>query len=81
MEKVNENLEALLKAFQARIKPETEIPMSFQEYPNHMEEKERLNDHTRLIQDTQTMVERLPDRIERPKPLVPTLQPIAEDHS
>ena len=34
MEKMNENLEAILKAFDARITPETILPKNLQEYPN-----------------------------------------------
>ena len=49
MEKVNENLEALLKAFDARIKPDTALPKDLKEYPNPMEEKRRLAEHSQLI--------------------------------
>lgn len=42
MEKVNKNVEALLKAFDARIKPDTILPKQLKEYPNPMEEKRRL---------------------------------------
>ena len=57
MEKVNENLEALLKAFDARIKPDTVLPKELQEYPNPIEEKKKLVEYSQLINDTQTQWE------------------------
>ena len=41
MGKVNENLGALLKAFDARIKFEIVLPKHLQDYPNPIEEKDR----------------------------------------
>ena len=54
LEKVNENLESLLKAFEGRISKETVLPDNLQEYPNPIEESHRLAKHMKLIRDTQT---------------------------
>ena len=54
LEKVNENLETLLKAFEGRISKETILPENLQEYPNPIEEVHRLARHVKLIRDAQT---------------------------
>lgn len=64
MEKVNENLEALLKDFEGHIKLDTSLPNNLQEYPNPIQEKECLDENLRLIQETQTAVKMPPAMIE-----------------
>ena len=54
LEKVNENLESLLKAFEGRISKETILPNNLQEYPNPIEESHRLAKHMKLVRDKQT---------------------------
>ena len=57
LEKVNENLESLLKAFKGRIAAETILPRNLQEYPNPIQEGHRLTNHMWLVKDTQTQWE------------------------
>ena len=57
LDKVNENLESLLKAFEGRISKETVLPDNLQNYPNPIEEIHRLAKHMKLIRDTQTQWE------------------------
>ena len=45
VEKVNESLDAIKKAYESRITALTEIPPKLQEYPNPREEKFRLTVH------------------------------------
>ena len=54
MEKVNESLDAIKKAYESRITALTEIPAKLQEYPNPREEKFRLAVHQQMIRDTQS---------------------------
>ena len=54
LEKVNEDLELLLKAFKGRITLETKLATNLQEYPNPIQEGHRLANHMWLIKDTQT---------------------------
>ena len=54
LEKVNENLESLLKAFEGQISKKTILLENLQEYPNPIEESHRLARHMKLIRDTQT---------------------------
>ena len=65
LEKVNENLESLLKAFEGRISKETVLPDNLQNYPNLIEESHRLAKHMKLIRDTQTQWEDPPIAINR----------------
>ena len=65
LEKVNENLESLLKAFEGRISKETVLPNNLQNYPNPIKESHRLAKHLKLIRDTQTQWEALPIAINR----------------
>ena len=65
LEKVNENLESLLKAFEGRISKETVLPNNLQNYPNPIEESHRLAKHMKLIRDTQTQWEAPPIVINR----------------
>ena len=81
MEKVNENLEALLKAFDARITSNTVLPPTLQEYPNPIQEKHRLAEHMKLIKEMQTKWEAPPKEVDRIPRLSPTLEPIDEEHS
>ena len=57
VEKVNEPLEAALKAVGSRITSFTELPKKLQEYPNPRAEKVGLAVHQQMIRDTQTMLE------------------------
>ena len=65
LEKVNENLESLLKAFEGRISKEMVLLDNLQKYPNPIEEGHRLANHMKLIRDTQTQWEALPIVINR----------------
>ena len=81
MEKVNENLEALLKAFDARITSNMILPPTLQEYPNPIQEKHRLVEHMKLIKEIQTKWEAPPKEVDHIPKLSPTLEPIDEEHS
>ena len=81
MEKVNENLEALLKAFDARITSNTVLPPKLQEYPYPIQEKQRLAEHMKLIKEMQTKWEAPPKEVDRIPRLSPTLETIDEEHS
>ena len=76
MEKVNENLEALLKAFDARIMSNTILPPKLQKYPNPIQEKHRLAEHMKLIKEMQTKWEAPPKEVDHIPRLSPTLEPI-----
>ena len=65
LERVNENLESLLKAFEGRISKETNLRENLQEYPNPIKEGHRLAKHMKLIRDTQTQWEAPPKVISR----------------
>ena len=54
VEKLYEPLDAARKAFGSRITKTMILPKKLQEYPNPIEEKERLASYQRLVQDTQT---------------------------
>ena len=60
LQKVNENLESLLKAFEGWISNETILPKSLQENPNPIEQGHRLAKHMKIIRDTQTQWEAPP---------------------
>ena len=79
MEKLNENLETMLKDFEGRITLENILQKNLQEYPNPIQEKQCLMDHMELLRDTQATLEDPPKRIERPKPLIPNLETLNED--
>ena len=81
MEKVNENLKAMLKAFNARIILETILAKSLQEYPNPIQEKQCLAEHMDLIKDTQTEWEGPLKHIDHPDKWTPILNPIDENRS
>ena len=79
VEKVNEPLEAALKAAGSRITPFTELPKKLQEYPNPRAEKVDLAVHQQLIRDTQTMLEGPPPAYKRRSASVrPRLDTIVE---
>ena len=80
VEKVNESLEAIKKAYESRITAlMTEIPLKLQEYPNLREEKVNLVVHQQKIRETQALLEGPPKPIERgPRPFKSTLEPISE---
>ena len=65
VEKVNESLDAIKKAYESRITALTEIPPNLQEYPNPREEKVRLAVHQQLIRDTQNLLEGPPPAYQR----------------
>ena len=81
LEKVNENLESLLKAFEGRISKETVLPDNLQNYPNPIEESHRLAKHMKLIRDTQTQWEALPIVINRELQKRGMLETIDENQS
>ena len=54
VEKLYEPLDVARKAFGSRIMETMILPKKLQEYPNPIEEKERLASCQRLVQDTQT---------------------------
>lgn len=57
---VNKTLDALLNAFESRIKPDTVLPPKLLEYPNPLKEKLDMIKNHHLIIDTQTMMEGRP---------------------
>ena len=67
VEKLYEPLDAARKAFESRIKETMILPKKLQEYPNPIEEKERLASYQRLVQDTQTKWEGPPTKMEKVK--------------
>ena len=79
VDKVNETLESILKAYEKRLTTDTTIPPKLKEYPNPIQEKVNLVRNHALIRDTQTMWEgSLPHTtIERPIH-VPDLEVIQE---
>ena len=81
LEKVNENLESLLKAFEGRISKEMVLPDNLQEYPNPIEESHRLAKHMKLIRDTQTLWEAPPIVINRDLQKRDMLEAIDENQS
>ena len=81
LEKVNENLESLLKAFEGRISKETVLPDNLQDYPNPIEESHRLAKHMKLIRDTQTQWEAPPIVINRDLQKRDMLETIDENQS
>ena len=79
VEKVNESLEAIKRAYESRITALTEIPPKLKEYPNPREEKVNLAVHQQKIRETQALLEGPPKPIERgPRPFKTTLEPISE---
>ena len=79
VEKVNESLEAIKRAYENRITALTKIPPKLKEYPNPREEKVNLAIHQQKIRETQALLEGPPKPIERgPRPFKTTLEPISE---
>lgn len=79
VEKVNEPLDAALKAVECRITPFTELPKKLQEYPNSRAEKIGLAVHQQLIRETQAMLEGPPPAYKRqPASIKPRLDTIVE---
>ena len=81
LEKVNENLESLLKAFEGQISKGTILLENLQEYPNPIEEGHRLARHMKLIRDTQTQWEAPPIVIFWEVQKKDMLETIDENHS
>ena len=81
LEKINENLESLLKAFEGRITNKTILPSNLQEYPNPIQEGHRLAKHMKLIKDTQTQWESPPVVISRELHMKDMLETIDENNS
>ena len=81
MEKVNENLESLLKAFKGKITKETILLANLQDYLNPIQEGHRLAKLMRLIKDTQTQWEAPPTRISREPHMKEMLEAIDENQS
>ena len=79
VEKVNESLEAIKRAYESHITVLTEIPPKLQEYPNPREEKVNLVVHQQKIRETQALLKGPPKPIERgPRPFKTTLEPISK---
>ena len=79
VEKVNESLEAIKRAYESRITALNEISPKLKEYPNPREEKVNLAVHQQKIRETQALLEGPPKPIERgPRPFKTTLEPISE---
>lgn len=57
VDKVNKTLNALLKAFESCLKPDTPIPKKLQEYPNPLQEKLDLIKNQILTKDIQKKFE------------------------
>ena len=57
VDKVNETLETILKAYEKRLTTDTTIPPKLKEYPSPIQEKVNLVQNHALIRDTQTMLE------------------------
>ena len=58
VEKVNESLEAIKRAYESCIIALAEIPLKLQEYPNPREEKVNLAVHQQKIRETQALLGR-----------------------
>ena len=79
VDKVNETLESILKAYKKRLTADTTIPPKLKEYPNPIQEKVNLVRNHALIRDTQTMWEGpLPYSTDRRPMHVPNLEAIQE---
>ena len=57
VDKINETLESILKAYEKCLIADTVIPPKLKEYPSPIQEKVNLVKHHALIRDTQTMLE------------------------
>ena len=74
VDKVNEPFDAIRKAYESRITAMTDIPKKLQEYPNPREEKIHLAVHQQKIEETQAMLEGMPQPIlQGPIPFQPSL--------
>ena len=78
VDKVNETLDSLLKAYEARIRADTVIPPKLKEYPDPIQEKVNLVKHQALIRDTQTTFEGPPPYTSRNSTLPIPLETIPE---
>ena len=80
VDKINETLESILKAYEKRLTVDTVIPPKLKEYPSPIQEKVNLVKHQALIRDTQTMLEGPPPYSAGRLPMhVPNLEVIQED--
>ena len=80
VDKINETLESILKAYEKCLTANTIIPPKLKEYPSPIQEKVNLVKHHALIRDTQTMLEGPPPYSVGKLPLhVPDLEVIHED--
>lgn len=57
VDKVNETLDSIVKAYKKHLKADTKIPPKLKEYPSPIQEKVNLVKKHGLIRDTQTMLE------------------------
>lgn len=79
VDKVNETIEAILKAYEKRLSANTPIPPKLKEYPSPVQEKVNLIRNHALIKDTQTMLEGPPSYSTQRHPMhVPDLEVITE---
>ena len=80
VDKINETLESILKAYEKRPMVNTAIPPKLKEYPSPIQEKVNLVKHHALIRDTQTILEGPPSYLAGKLPMhVPDLEVIHED--
>ena len=80
VDKINETLESILKAYEKCLMADTAIPPKLKEYPSPIQEKVNLVKHHALIRDTQTMLEGPPSYSVGKLPMhVPDLEVIHED--
>ena len=80
VDKINETLESILKAYEKRLMADTTIPPKLKEYPSPIQEKVNLVKHHALIRDTQTMLEGPPSCSVGKLPMhVPDLEVIHKD--
>ena len=82
VDKVNETLDALLKAWNSRVTSETPIPPKLTEYPDPLQEKIDLVRHQQLIRDTQTTFEGpqpyQPRKMSVTQPVLETIDEVSE---
>ena len=78
VDKVNETLDNLLKAYEARVRADTIIPPKLKEYPDPIQEKVNLVKHQALIRDTQTTLDGSPPYVSRNTTLPIPLETIRE---
>ena len=80
VDKINETLGSILKAYEKYLMVDTTIPPKLKEYPSPIQEKVNLVKHHALIRDTQTMLKGPPSYSVGKLPMhVPDLEVIHKD--